>query len=149
MGQREEEQLQKQSKKRIIQHRLSRKNSLTLLEMQGLAETTGKAYGRKPPLLSSFGKKSRPNDSHEDEQRHFDAVDSEMQSIDSDRESETEILAINRLGKGELTAINVSSNIVSQRKSLDFHNLLQRINHTSAGGRGRGGRGLGGQWQGE
>ena len=42
---------------RIIQQRLSRRNSLTLLQLQGLSDGNNK-FNEKKAGLSSFGKKS-------------------------------------------------------------------------------------------
>lgn len=77
MSPREEEQVEKESKRRIIQHRLSRKNSLTLLQIQGLTENS-KGHPKKL-LLSSFGKKHKITDSR-DECIQIDAVDSDVHS---------------------------------------------------------------------
>lgn len=80
-------------------------------------------------MLSSFGRKVKINDSNSYTNK-LDAIDSEVQSLSqSDIESETDILAINRSrAKEELTSINVTTHVASQRKSINFQNLLQKIN---------------------
>jgi len=65
MDEREEELIDKESKKRILHHRLSHKNSLTLLELERLNELQSKAifkpaHSKRSNLISSgFSKKTR------------------------------------------------------------------------------------------
>ena len=53
----EEEHKQKESKMRIIQHRLSKRNSLTLLQLQNLGDLSSCKKNDKKLGHSPFGKK--------------------------------------------------------------------------------------------
>ena len=67
----EEELIEKESKKRIIQHRLSRKNSLTLLQVQSLGEMGSKLFDRKGNVLSKFGRKGKHEEQNMDSRNYI------------------------------------------------------------------------------
>ncbi len=83
----EEQQKEQECKLRIIQHRISRKNSLTLLQLQGISDPSTRLYDRKGPIASGFIRTNLRNYS-ELESSKISLNNSERASDRSDSDSE-------------------------------------------------------------
>ena len=123
---------------RIIQQRLSRRNSLTLLQLQNLNELNSKFNEKKAPHSghSSFGKKSgsrfrgKGSPDHSGDNFKESIISDRLSEVSSVRSSSSEGNALDSIPqKSHLMAIQVRANqdcII--RKSNRFKTMLKYMN---------------------
>jgi hypothetical protein len=129
MDWKEEEQKEKETKIRIIQHRISRKNSLTLLQLQNMGEANSRIFDKKAQH-SAFYKKSINNIAESQLEDSKLSINSDRHSNKSDSEDSDGPLLDDISNSTELTAIHLRTPSLQSRKSQMFKALLKNISES-------------------
>jgi hypothetical protein len=138
----EEEHKEKESKLKIVQHRLSRKNSLNLLQLQNLTDLGVRKQDKRPSpsqfarvshIKSHFSSQSGDIPINEAEEIKSSMISEDKSSEISEKESELseDGLLENINSHSDLLTINVRSPLIpAVRKSVNFKNMIEDIEQT-------------------